>query len=151
MFCKYPKIIVIVLSFFCAHVVNTSPGIPWIEIGVRQENDQFIFVDCAVSDLTEFGNETTLLFEYSNVNRTHVRVDVDPGWHQISFYSWDSSNRLDLTVMNRNTTQLAVRINVFGYPNTDTEADVKSSGDNQLSTRRVIDSDDYEGNSVRIV
>lgn len=78
MFYKYQAIIVIVLSCFCAHFVNTLPGIPWIEIGERQQNDQFLFADCAVSDLIEFGKETTLIFEYSNVNRTHVRVDVEP-------------------------------------------------------------------------
>lgn len=49
--------------------------------------------------------------------------------------------------MNRNTTQLAFRINVFGYPSSDNETDVNSfDNNNLLSTERVIDSDDYKGN-----
>lgn len=50
-----------------------------------------------------------------------------------------------ITVMNRNTTQLAVRINVFGYPIDNNETDVESLSNGLWSTERVIYSDDYEG------
>lgn len=52
--------------------------------------------------------------------------------------------------MNDNTTQLAVRINVFGFPTIHHETDVKSFGDDLFRTKRVIDSDDYDGNGVHI-
>lgn len=52
-----------------------------------------------------------------------------------------------MEVTNLNTTQLAIRINVFGFPAIDTnETDIESLKDDLWSTKRVINSDDYEGN-----
>lgn len=78
MFRKHQAIIVIVLSSFCVHLVHTSDGVPWVIFGRRQENDQFLFADCAITNLTEFANETTIILRYSNINETEVRLDVDP-------------------------------------------------------------------------
>lgn len=135
-------------------------------MGSRQENDQFLFADCAISNLTEFANETTLIFNnYGAVNRTLVRVDVEPVWaFSLSltvlsikicmiagmacvYHGWYTGNALHMKVMNLNTTQLAVRINVFGFPSIDTNETSAEILDGDLwSTRRVISSDDYEGN-----